>query len=354
MAPSVTIDNTPDFDMDFSPPTNNTAAKQTTSTTRTLLLSPPSLSAHPEALTNILAAHDRTATDIQMLDRLALGLVSLPPTTYDLVLLLTDVDGARSAKLDRALIELLAQSLKAEGRLEAQNGALDAAEQTEGILAGLLAEGAGLLKPKAVAEQTVKLSFGKKKKADAAAVPANAVEAVNTGKRKSADISNGVGSAVPVKATPAGVGFVELGDEFGMDYDEDEDIEIPSNEELERAERIDPDSLLTEEDRQKPLNIRKSLPCKTQDRTSPLLPTSTAHITNTPPSRSLQTQHQAPPRLQRLQLRSGGTLERRRRRQTRQRRRQPGQTQQRRPGGGGFHGAGQGGFLRELRAGRRV
>jgi hypothetical protein len=44
-----------------------------------------------------------------------------------------------------------------------------------------------------------------------------------------------------------------------MDYDEDEDMEIPSNEELERAERIDPNSLLTEEDRMKPLNIRTSL-----------------------------------------------------------------------------------------------
>jgi hypothetical protein len=43
-----------------------------------------------------------------------------------------------------------------------------------------------------------------------------------------------------------------------MDYDEDEDIEIPSNAELARAERIDPDSLLTEEDRMKPLNIRTS------------------------------------------------------------------------------------------------
>lgn len=263
MAPSVTIDNTPDFDMDFSPAAPVAKQPTTSSNTRTLLLAPPSLSAHPEALTTILAAHDRTATDIQMLDRLALGLVSLPSTTYDLILLLTDIDGARSSKLDRALIERLAASLKPDGRVEAQSGsaALDAAEQTEGILAGLLVQDAKLLKPKEAAEQTVKLSFGKKKKADAAAVPANAFEAVNTGKRKSQDIStNGVGSAGPVKPTPAGVGFVELGDEFGMDYDEDEDIEIPSNEELERAERIDPDSLLTEEDRQKPLNIRKFPP----------------------------------------------------------------------------------------------
>lgn len=247
MAPSFTIDTTSDFEM---PSSTSTQQQQQ----RTLLLAPPSLSAHPEALTNILAAHDRSATDIQMLDRLALGLVSLPAETYDVVVLLTDVDGARTNTLDRGVVEKVVPSLKADGRLGAQSGALQGSEITEGVLAGLVADGNGaLLKPKQAAEQTVKLSFGRKnKKADAAAVPANAVEAINTAKRKSVDIS----TSGPVKATPAGVGFVELGDEFGMDYDEDEDeFEIPSNEELARAERIDPDSLLTEEDRMKPLNI---------------------------------------------------------------------------------------------------
>jgi hypothetical protein len=192
-----------------------------------------------------------------MLDRLALGLVALPAETYDVVMLLTDADGARSTRLDRAVVEKLVPSLKAEGRLAVQSGSLEGQEVTEGVLSGLVADGNGaLLKPKAAAEQTVKLSFGRNKKANAAAVPANPTEAINTAKRKSVDISTG--GAGPVKATPAGVGFVELGDEFGMDYDEDEDMEIPSNEELERAERIDPDSLLTEEDRMKPLNIRES------------------------------------------------------------------------------------------------
>lgn len=254
MAPSFTIDNTSDFEMPAA-----TTNATTTTTQRTLLLAPPSLSAHPEALTTVLAAHDRNATDIQMLDRLALGLVSLPTQTYDLVMVLTDADGARSTHLDRAVVEKLVSSLKIDGRLTAQNGSLGPQEITEGVLSGLVADGNGALrKPQAAAEQTVKLSFGRKNKnkADAAAVPANATEAINTAKRKSVDIS----TAGPVKATPAGVGFVELGDEFGNDYDEDEDMEIPSNEELERAERIDPDSLLTEEDRLKPLNIRKSLP----------------------------------------------------------------------------------------------
>ncbi|KAM0711990.1 hypothetical protein Q7P35_001360 [Cladosporium inversicolor] len=249
MAPSFTIDTTSDFEM----PSSTTTQQQHQQQQRTLLLAPPSLSAHPEALTTILAAHDRTATDIQMLDRLALGLVSLPAETYDVVMLLTNVDGARTNTLDRGVVEKVVPSLKADGRLSAQSGALQSSEITEGVLAGLVADGNGaLLKPKQAAEQTVKLSFGRKnKKADAAAVPANAVEAINTAKRKSVDIS----TSGPVKATPAGVGFVELGDEFGMDYDEDEDMEIPSNAELARAERIDPDSLLTEEDRMKPLNI---------------------------------------------------------------------------------------------------
>lgn len=246
MAPSFTIDTTSDFDM----PSSTTSQQQQQ---RTLLLAPPSLSAHPEALTTILAAHDRSATDIQMLDRLALGLVSLPAETYDVVMLLTDADGARTQTIDRGVVEKVVPSLKADGRLSAQSGALQGSEVTEGVLAGLVADGNGaLLKPKQAAEQTVKLSFGRKnKKADAAAIPANAVEAVNTAKRKSVDIS----TSGPVKATPAGVGFVELGDDFGMDYDEDEDFEIPSNAELARAEKIDPDSLLTEEDRMKPLNI---------------------------------------------------------------------------------------------------
>ena len=253
MAPSFTIDNTSDFEM----PTAATNATTPTTTQRTLLLAPPSLSAHPEALTTLLPAHDRNATDIQMLDRLELGLVSLPSQTYDVVMVLTDADGARSTNLDRAVVEKLVASLKVDGRLTAQNGSLGPQEITEGVLSGLVADGNGALrKPQAAAEQTVKLSFGRKnKKADAAAVPANATEAINTAKRKSVDISTG--GAGPVKATPAGVGFVELGDEFGNHYDEDEDMEIPSNEELERAERIDPDSLLTEEDRLKPLNIRK-------------------------------------------------------------------------------------------------
>ena len=271
MAPAVTIDNTPDFDM---PTTTAKAGSQ-----RTLLLAPPSVSSHPQALSQVAEAYDRNATDIQMLDRLAMGLVALPAATYDVVLLLTDVDGSRiesSRLLDRIVMEKLVQSMKAGGRLRAQDGSFgtsQSAEQTEAILAGLVSDGTdGMLKPDSTSgTQTVKLSFGKKK-ANAAAVPANAVEEANTAKRKSQDISTGIGSLAQavngngngvMKSTPAGVGFVDSNDDFDGGFDdgsgyEDDEMEIPDDDELARAGQIDPDTLLTEEDRRKPIVVRKS------------------------------------------------------------------------------------------------
>ncbi|KAI5360279.1 putative Fe-S cluster assembly protein Dre2 [Septoria linicola] len=268
MAPAVVIDNTPDFDMsdDFSAPNKQNG----TSSTRTLLLAPPSVASHPSALTEVAEAYDRSQTDIQMLDRLAVGLVSLPSATYDVVLILSDVDRTRqeSGKLvDRTVMQRIVDSLKPGGRLKSQDGSFgtsQSADQTEAILAGLVSgNGDGMLKPdNASGVQTVKLSFGKKKKADAAAVPANELEAANVGKRKMGDVemeqTNGNGavqSVNTVKSTPAGVGFIENED----DWDSAED-EFPDDDELERAGKIDPDTLLTEEDRQKPLNIPEA--CK--------------------------------------------------------------------------------------------
>jgi len=255
MAPSITIDTTDDISI---PPS---APPKTASFSRTLLLAPPSLSAHPEALNNIFEAHDRNATDIQMLDRLALGLVSLPSETYDLVLLLSDADGMRtesSKLLDRNVMSKLVYALKSGGNVRSQDctfGTVQGSEQTEAILAGLVQAGnSGMTKPASAAGQTVKLSFGKKK-ANAAAVPANAVEANNT---SAAPATNGVKRAlVEEPKAPAGVGFIDFSDDFDGDYDEADEY-IPTKEELlADDEMIDPDTLLTEEDRQKPIIIRK-------------------------------------------------------------------------------------------------
>ncbi|KAG9969078.1 DUF689-domain-containing protein, partial [Aureobasidium melanogenum] len=246
MAPAITIDNTSDFS--FAPP-------PTKSQDRTLLLAPPSIASHPDALNSIVEAHDRNATDIQMLDRLALGLVSLPASTYDLVLLLTNVDGSREP-LNRAIIEKLVPALKAGGKLKSQDGQFGAStssEQTEAILAGLVQDvSGGMSKPAAAAAQTVTLSFGKKKKANAAAVPLNSVEAINK------TITETPQPAAP--AAPAGVGF-DMGDDLDVEfYDEDEEMELPSKKELLNGSTIDPNTLLSEEDRKRPIVIPEA--CK--------------------------------------------------------------------------------------------
>ena len=120
MSPSIAIDKASDFSL---------PAKSTLQPQRTLLLSPPSLSSHPEKLNNVIESHDRNATDMQMLDRLSLGLVSLPESTYDLILVLTDADGTRKESqnlLSRDMLALLIKTLRPGGRLRSQDGQLGA------------------------------------------------------------------------------------------------------------------------------------------------------------------------------------------------------------------------------------
>nr|XP_023907928.1 fe-S cluster assembly protein dre2-like [Quercus suber]POF16448.1 fe-s cluster assembly protein dre2 [Quercus suber] len=257
MAPAVTIDNEPDFDLPASRPTKSDLV------TRTLLLAPASVAAHPETLARVAEAYDRDATDIQMLDRLAMGLVALPASTYDVVLLLSEVEPSaqdNARLLDRNAMKILYQSMKTGAKLRSHNGSFDAVDRTEAILAGLVDAEDGMSKPDNTAVQTVKLSFGRKK-ANAAAVPANAEEMANAVKRKSEDISTGLRTVTPAngvaKVVPNGVGFVDSTDDLEDEYEDDDDMDVdfPSNEELERAERIDPDTLLTEADREKPIIV---------------------------------------------------------------------------------------------------
>lgn len=202
------------------------------SSQRTLLLSPPSLSSHQEKLDNVLEMHDRSATDMQMLDRLALGLVSLPAATYDAIIVLLDADNTRTEStklLGRGVMTLLAQSLKAGGHFRSQDGQLGktvGSDRTEAILAGLALDENGFTKPENTAEISVPLKFSRKKNVDQAVAGLDAATGETgdslslplNGKRKSTDISNSV---------PAGVGF---------DDGEDSDDEL-----------IDENTLLDEE-----------------------------------------------------------------------------------------------------------
>lgn len=204
---------------------------------RTLLLSPPSLSSHQEKLTGVLQSFDRSVTDLQMLDRLAIGLVSLPPSTYDLILILTDADGGRRESqglLSRAILSLLVQALKSGGRLRSQDGQLgqsEGAEKNEAILAGLSFEpGVGFVKPDTRGCDAVPLKLGRKKAQAAGGVShsnGGQVSLPLNGKRKSVE--------APL---PAGVGFDD-----GFD-DSDDDL-------------IDEDELMADEEARGPIKIRK-------------------------------------------------------------------------------------------------
>jgi anamorsin len=213
---------------------------------RTLLLSPPSLSSHQEKLTSVLQMHDRSQTDMQMLDRLAMGLVSLPEATYDVIMILSDADDSRhesQSLVSRDVLALLAKAMKPGAILHSQDGqygAVEGPERGEAILAGLAYEPSrGFSKPDYGAQESVPLRFGKKKTAAQAAGGVNgasggAVSLPTNGKRKSQDVSS---------ALPAGVGF----DDGSLN-----DLEGGSDDEL-----IDEEELMGEDDLKKPLNIRE-------------------------------------------------------------------------------------------------
>lgn len=166
-----------------------------------------------------------------MLDRLSAGLVSLPAATYDIVLLLTNTDGARhdevATLLSREIFAALVPAMRTGGVLRAQDGKFDDKEIREAVLAGLVQSNAGEFEKKDEEEVVVPLRFGKKKNG-------NTIGQVSTAPPVAP-------IAAPVAPTlPAGVGF-----DFGDDLDDDDEL-------------IDEDELMTEEDLNRPIQIRTS------------------------------------------------------------------------------------------------
>lgn len=256
MSPSiVTIDNTPDFDFasDFNPAptkqTKNGITAATSTQNRTLLLAPPSIAAQG---TSALPTFDRDTTDLQMLDRLYAGLVTLPAATYDLVLLLTDTDGARHAEatglLSRGVFASLVDAMKSGASLRTQDGRFDASESREAVLAGLVEKDGGYEKVEEE-EVVVPLRFGKKKTTPA-------VDQLKNNSNGNGNVHSSAGPAVdqvtidvagkpktldmvpPAVKPVAGVGF-----DFGDDFDDDDEL-------------IDEDELMTEEDLNRPVQMR--------------------------------------------------------------------------------------------------
>ncbi|KAF1960123.1 Fe-S cluster assembly protein DRE2 [Byssothecium circinans] len=211
---------------------------------RTLLLAPPSISAHPEVLDKVYEIHDRSSADLQMLDRLAAGLVQLPSSTYDVVLLLTDADGTTREShslLGRDVIAKVVAALKSGGHLKSQDGVFGASsgvEKTEAILAGLVEGSDGMMKPEDSGSVSIPLKLKKKMNgvANGTNGAMNGVSGVlgtTNGKRKSPE---------PEPVRPVGVGFVDFSDDF------DDPIITGEDDDL-----IDEDDLITEEDMARPV-----------------------------------------------------------------------------------------------------
>lgn len=245
MAPAITLDMSDDFDIPTVAPAKPHHGQ------RTLLIAAPSVAAHQEALERVFEAHDRASTDIQMLDRLAMGLVSLPQATYDVILLLTDADGTRAESqrlLDRKLMGKLVQALKIGGSFRSQDGkfgTIDGSEKTEAILAGLIAGSEGFTKPDNTASESVPLRLGKKKaNANGNGTPSGTLPDDGTANGTAPMTLNGKRkSDADQTSAPAGVGFVDFSDDLDMITAEDE--------------LVDEDDLLTEEDRLRPVMPRK-------------------------------------------------------------------------------------------------
>ncbi|KAB8077946.1 cytokine-induced anti-apoptosis inhibitor 1, Fe-S biogenesis-domain-containing protein [Aspergillus leporis] len=208
---SITIDTS--VDIDLPTPPHSSGLQQ-----RNLLLAPPSIAANEDKLRNVFSTFDRSATDLQMLDRVSAGFVSLPAETYDLVLVLTDAQSDEAVRLlGRDVYTALVPAMKAGARLQLQEGNLGGGEALEAILAGLVEKDGRFEKP--VLEAAVPLRLGGRKKKDKANGVQNGVQ--------NGVVGNGASTNGVVMFNPA----------------ENNDAD----------ELIDEDALLSEEDLKRPL-----------------------------------------------------------------------------------------------------
>ncbi|KAF3936403.1 Anamorsin [Dactylella cylindrospora] len=226
MAPHLTAI---DFSSDFAPAiTSEKLAVKPTS--KTLLLCPPAVAANPEVLQAALATHPRSSTDVQMLDRIALGLVNLPAETYATVILLSD-PASTPFDIDTTLLQKVTASMTPGSKwITEKCDSLKKVNRLQVMLAGLVVnEADGLVsfsKPDYGRTAAVPLKFGKKAKD-------SSTETVTlNGKRKSVEISTDVPLVAPMKAKPVTeykVGYVDFGDDLDVDFGEDDDELIDEN-----------------------------------------------------------------------------------------------------------------------------
>ena len=132
------------------------------------------------------------------------------------------------------LLSYVVKALKPGGKLQSQDGAFatnDAEERKEAIFAGLMIEGAVMVRPKDEVTQSVPLRLGKRKNEGGAAAVTSAAGTGAVSFNLNGKRMNG----------PAGVGFDDLSDNLGApEHDDDDDL-------------IDEDTLLDEDDMRGPV-----------------------------------------------------------------------------------------------------
>jgi anamorsin len=128
---------------------------------RTLLLASPSVATREDTIKHLFTTHGRSSTDLQMLDRMNDGLVTLPVDVYDLVVIVKDQPDALRL-LTRHVFATLVPAMKIGCKLQAHNDMpLDESEAREAVLSGLVKAEEGWFE-KFATHDVVPLKLGKK------------------------------------------------------------------------------------------------------------------------------------------------------------------------------------------------
>ncbi|KAI5778255.1 cytokine-induced anti-apoptosis inhibitor 1, Fe-S biogenesis-domain-containing protein [Geopyxis carbonaria] len=228
--PAVLVDTA----MDFSPSSATTATSPKKSQ-RTLLLCPPTISSNPQALESTLATLDRSSTDVQMLDRLALNQATLPDEIYSAVILLADPSSATSTNLTKPLLEKVFSSMVPGGRWRSHGHKEWAKDQLDFLMAGFMVEKGGeglvVVKPDFGAQTSVPLKLRKKPESTGVKVVV----------AKPAPVVAPPKVAMSKAAAGNGVGFVDFSDDFGDDDELIDEDELMADEDLATPVQMPPE-----------------------------------------------------------------------------------------------------------------
>ncbi|CUS08498.1 unnamed protein product [Tuber aestivum] len=196
----------PDTAPDFEPATTINTNSQA------LVLCPPAVSSHPDLLEKSLSIFDKSSTDVQMLDRLSLKVVTLPTSTYSSVLILADPSSnTASLELEPYVLQCIFNSMLPKATLRSQEETFARVNTLQFLVAGFMVEkdvngSVVLVKPEFTGNASVPLKSRRKQRVD-----------------DSSELNSAMLESVPT-ATEApvirGVGFV-LNDD---DLEDDDDL----------------------------------------------------------------------------------------------------------------------------------